>query len=467
MIRHQIFIKTTKKEMNSMSKKTILITGAICIILLIMCGYRGLKIVKDGASSYVFGYPLVLMDVTKKVFDLPPNNFIHLQRFPDHTSHEVVRPNNDTLYSTSMLDLSFAPLVLSVPDTAGRYYVMPFMDAWTNVFDMVGKRKTGTGPGSFLIVGPDWQGPLPSGLEKIQSPTNMVWLLGRIQANGKDDLKNVFKLQKQFTLTSLGNWPNGHSNPSQKITKPSSGGGEPLAIMDKMSPAEFFSYLNQLMGDQPPTKEDGLLMGKMKNFGIQPGHSFAVEDLGVIKRILLKIGVKLARKEMKTAVQEERFLENNWKVLRDDIGTYGTNYPARAVVAQVGLGALPPKEAVYAFASKDKDGNPLFGQNRYRIRFEKGNTPPVGAFWSLTLYNDRGFLVDNPIKRYIIGDRDKLLFNLDGSLDILIQHSKPKSTVPNWLPSPEDGFNLTLRLYMPEKEFFNKAWKLPSIVKVK
>jgi hypothetical protein len=453
--------------------KRFFIITALLIIALFIGGYQAFQTVKGGATAYVFGYPLVLMDVTRQVMTAPEtkrgpvNHFTHIQFFPDHTFREVVRPNNDTLYSTAWIDLSAGPLVLSVPDTAGRYYVMPFMDAWTNVFAMVGKRETGTSAGNFLVAGPDWKGNAPKNLKIIQSPTNMTWLIGRIQTNGKEDFENVFKLQEQFLLTTLGNWESRRANPPCNIKEDMSQVSKnPSDRVANMSPETFFANLSRLMGEQPPSKADAPIMEMLENFDIAPGKPFDTGSLNFIKRGLLKKAVEIARKKLDDTVRLDRSSENNWTVIREGIGSYGIDYGVRAFVSLVGLGALPPDETVYPNAHKDSDGNLLSGQNRYRIHFEKGSTPPVDAFWSLTLYDDKGFLTDNLIQRYALGDKDNLKFNTDGSLDILIQTGAPDKNESNWLPAPGGTFAVTLRLYMPKDEFLNKDWTLPPIHRI-
>lgn len=180
-------------------------------------------------EAYIFGYPLVLMDVTEKVMSnvtkpmgkaAPVNQFGHIREFPNPEFKEVVRPNADTLYSIAWLDLSKEPLILYLPDTRGRYYLMPMLDAWTNVFASPGKRTTGTKEGSFAIVGPGWQGALPEGVKKIQSPTNMVFIAGRTQTNGKADYAAVHAIQNQYTLTPLSSWGKKYTPPATSPVDP-------------------------------------------------------------------------------------------------------------------------------------------------------------------------------------------------------------------------------------------------------
>ena len=458
-----------------MSKTVRIILIIVVLSLVLAVGVRQtVRALKDGAQAYLFGYSLVLMDTTRQSMIRPEsaraplNHFTHVQYFPDHNFRLVVRPNNDTLYSTAWIDLSNEPLVLSVPDTAGRYYVMPFMDAWTNVFAMVGKRTTGTEAGNYLVAGPGWQGEVPEDVTLIRSPTNMTWLIGRIQANTEKDFENVGKLQQQIRLTRLSRWGSGQSNQAFIIRM----GGEqvsghnPSARVEQMSAEVFYSKLSRLMDQQPPAAVDGPILKKLAEFGIEPGKPFDIEQLGFFRRLLLEKSMELARQKLADTAKKDRSSENGWAVVREGIGVYGVNYQIRSFVSLIGLGALPPKEAAYANSQKDLEGQALSGKNHYRIHFDAGRTPPVSAFWSLTVYDVDGFLIDNPIRRYAIGDRDELKYNQDGSLDILIQHAQPSQGISNWIPAPAGAFAVTMRLYMPKSGFLNGNWRLPPIDRI-
>ena len=229
-----------------------------------------------------------------------------------------------------------------------------------------------------------------------------------------------------------------------------------------MSASEFLQLLAQLMIDQPSAAEDANYLAQLTGIGLLAGQRFEVEKLSALDAWLLDQGKKIAHNRVKAAL-ESRELENGWAVARVGIGSYGTDYGARTGVAMIGLGALPPEEAMYPNAMLDGDGRPLSGDHSYRIHFPPGQTPPVDAFWSLTMYDGDGFLVDNPIGRYTLGDRDALHFNADGSLDILIQHAAPESPRANWLPAPADKFAVTMRLYLPQAYVLDGGWPLPPL----
>ena len=433
------------------------------VVATFLLGFYSLQYVRTAAQAYVYGYPLVLMEKTRVAMadNSAPNGFSHAQVFPDHNFRKVIRPNNDTLYSIAWLDLSHEPVILSVPDTEDRYYVMPLMDAWTNVFARIGKGTTGTGAGDYLLAGPQWSGDAPDGMEIIRAPTAMVWMLGRIQTNGRKDMAAVGQLQQQFQLTQLSKWASGEAIVATMQTSADQDkSSDPYLEITQMSGVEFFAKLAALMGGQLPAEADGPMLETLAGLGLVPGEAFSA---GPVKRYLLDYAKAQTHEAILRELARNSELENGWGVRRELIGSYGTYYGVRAGVAMIGLGALPPEEAVYPNARVDANGETLNGSNRYRIHFPAGKTPPSGAFWSVTMYDHEGFLVDNPIGRYAIGDRDPLQFNPDGSLDLLIQHEKPAAMESNWLPAPKGTFALTMRIYLPGKDFLDASWKLPPI----
>ncbi|MEH6588450.1 MAG: DUF1254 domain-containing protein [Halioglobus sp.] len=436
---------------------------ALALVLLLACFYTAFQQVKAAAQAYVYGYPLVLMDLTQHALGngKPINGFTHSREFPDHTFRNVVRPNNDTLYSIAWLDLSAEPVVLSVPDTQGRYYVMPLMDAWTNVFASVGKGSDGTQAGDYLIAGPDWQGTIPDGLVPITSPTNRVWMIGRIQTNGRDDVPAVAQLQDQFQLTPLQRW--GSGKPTQSVIgsqDKQDAANNPKQQIKEMNGAEFYARLLRLMVAQPAAPEDVKMLATMASVDLVPGESFSP---GVVKAWLFDFAKRVTHEGIVKQLANAPVLENGWSVHRTIIGNYGDHYGVRTGVAMVGLGALPPKEAVYPNTKVDGTGQRLTGAHSYKIHFPAGKAPPAKAFWSVTVYDAEGFLVANPIGRYALGDRDPLIFNPDGSLDLYIQHAVPQQLANNWLPSPEGEFALTMRIYLPGDNFLDGSWVLPAV----
>ncbi len=435
------------------------------------------KASKECAEAFIYGYPLVLMDVTRQVMTAvpnagekaPSNQFGHMRKFPDHTFTDVVSPNADTLYSTAWLDLKKEPVILSVPEMGNRYYLMPMLGAWTNVFTSPGTRTTGNDKGDFAIVGPQWAGTLPEGVKEIKFPTNMVWILGRTQTNGESDYAEVNAIQDKYKLTPLSAWGSDYTPPANTpVDSNIDTKTPPVEQVARMDAATFMGRLNALMGENPPAPADAPMIARFAAIGVAPGKTFDIKSLNPVIARALEQGIRAGMAMIYASAKQPHGEKVNGWDFSINTGTYGTDYLWRAAVALFGLGANLPKDAVYPHATVDSDGQPLTGDNRYVIRFPQGQLPPVNAFWSLTMYNSRQFFVQNPINRYAIGDRDKLTFNDDGSLTIYIQHESPGiDKESNWLPSPSNSFNIFMRLYWPKKEILDGVWKTLPIERVK
>lgn len=430
-------------------------------------------LVRQVMETYLYAYPLVLMDVTRDVMSrrVGIGAFDHLREFPDASFTDVVSPNADTLYSLGWLDLSTEPMVLSLPAMGNRYYLMPMLDGWTNVFASPGTRTTGNGKGDYAIVGPRWNGTLPKGLKTIQAPTSIVWILGRVQTNGKADYAAVRKLQDRFALTPLSAWGKTASSakPAPATTTEASKPVSPAEQVAGMNAEVFFTRFQKLLADNPTLPADGPMVATMKALGIEAQRPFSIKQLDSQRVHAFDAGVKAAQQRLAAeakSLQTVGTTKNGWNVTLG-LGSYGVNYGKRALVALVGLGANLTEDAVYPMTRVDAEGKPLHGSNAYVLHFRRDELPPVRAFWSVTMYNDKQAFVANPIDRFAIGDRDKLKFNKDGSLDLYLQRARPdKGKESNWLPAPEGAFNLVMRLYHPKKQVVDGQWAPPPVRKV-
>lgn len=379
-----------------------------------------------------------------------------------------MRPNFDTLYSTAWLDLSKEPIIVSVPDTGGRYYLLPMMDMWSDVFAVPGKRTSGTRAADYAVVAPGWTGKLPDGIEMIQAPTPYVWMIGRTQTNGPSDYEAVHKIQDGFRLTPLSQWGKApvpvafNADPSVDMKTP------PLDQVNKMPANVYFPYAAELMEVHPPHLTDWSMLARLKRIGIEPGKSLDWGNLDPAVQGALTRASNDALKAMYAKAPTLARVVDGWQMNTDTMGVYGNHYFKRAIVAMVGLGANQCDDAVYPLNLGDANGKPLQGENKYVLHFGKEQLPPADAFWSLTMYDASGFQVANRINRYAIGDRDKLTFNRDGSLDLYIQHETPGPELEsNWLPSPASGtLGITLRLYAPRASAIYGRWTPPPVQQV-
>lgn len=423
-------------------------------------------------EAYLYLYPLVMMDVTRRVTtNYPPdtkpgmgpmNAFHHMREFPSAGFREVVRPNFDTLYSVAWLDLSNGPMIVSAPDTQSRYYLLPMLDMWTDVFAVPGKRTSGTAATKWAVVGPGWVGSLPEGLDRIDAPTSYVWIIGRTQTNGTDDYAAVNAIQDGFTVTPL---DDSRKAAAARIESTIDMKTPPMTQVNQMTAADFFAYGAALMKLHPPHVSDWSMLARMKRIGLEPGKPFDLTQLHPAVRQAIEKSTSDGLNAIKQRLSTIAPVRNGWQMNVNTMGVYGNDYMKRAVVAMIGLGANPPEDAVYPMAVTDAEGKPFEGGKRYVIHFTRDQLPPVDAFWSLTIYDGAGYQVANPLNRFALGDRDSLKFNNDGSLDIYLQHDRPGADKEsNWLPTPQSGaISPTLRLYAPKDEVIDGRWNPPPI----
>ena len=421
-------------------------------------------------EAYVYLYPLILMEITRKqMINIDPkvnpaggpvNKFTHIRTFPPADLRVVVRPNFDTLYSSAWLDLSDGPVVVSTADTHGRYFMLPMLDMWTDVFAVPGKRTNGTGAANFAVVPFGWNGKLPEGVERIDAPTPHVWIIGRTQTNGVKDYEAVHKVQDGYKITLLADWGKPPRKIEPKIDPSVDTKTEPLSQINEMPAPKYFKYGAELMKQNRPHLTDWSIVARMERIGL-------FEEGKVNADVLMRAaasGLKLMHDKMPTIAR----VRNGWSMNTDTMGVYGDFYLKRAIIAMAGLGANQPEDAVYPLNVSDAEGKPVTAKNNYVLHFGKNDLPPADAFWSLTMYDAEGFQVANPINRFAIGDRDALKFNADGSLDIYIQNESPgRDQESNWLPAPKSGeLGLTLRLYAPRAQVLDGRWNPPAIERV-
>lgn len=450
-------------------------------ILLILCPHLYLRgdISEEEAQeiaiqAYIYGYPLVMMEMTRKVMtnvpgpvkmQAPMGMFAHETAFPTASSRDVTKANLDTLTSLAWLDLSKEPYIFEVPQEGNRYYVFSFLDAWTEVFASVGTRTTGTAAQDFAITGPNWEGLLPSGVAELKSPTNLVWILGKTYCKGtQEDYSAVQALQKRYFLTRLSQL--GHEYyPSNALVDSTI--DEETSIRDQvnqMSGLEFFRILIQKMTTNPPSKNDSKIIEKMMRLGIIAGAKVEASP-NIIKAIekAPKMAYELIQVYAKSAGKQV----NGWNIDRKT-GSYETNYLHRAFIASRDLGAPLPEDIFHTNTHVDSAGDQLHGKHHYALHFPRDKIPPVNGLWSLTMYDEQYYLVPNPLGRYSLNSRNGLKYNQDGSLDLYIQNKSPgPDKESNWLAAPQGNFILMLRLYWPTPSLFDNSWQPPGVSRIK
>jgi hypothetical protein len=429
-----------------------------------------------GKEAYVFGYPLVTMEFTRRIMTnaaepkdnhAPMGQFHHARTYPNADFRDVTAPNADTLYSTAWLDLSKEPYVLSLPDEEGRYYLMPMLDAWTTVFQVPGKRTTGTKAQTYAITGPNWKGTLPEGVVEYKSPTAIVWILGRTYCTGTpQDYDAVHAIQAKYSLVPLSAYGKPYTPPMGQVD-PQIDMKTPIRDqVDKLDAASYFKLLASLMKDNPPAKEDAPILARMAKIGLVPGEDFDASKLDPAIAKAISDAPKTGLAEMIAQFKIGPKKVNGWEVLTKT-GIYGTDYANRALVTAIGLGANRPQDAIYPTSIVDVDGQPYSGAKPYVMHFEKGQTPPTDAFWSVTMYDAQFFFVSNELNKYTVSPRNQLKYNADGSLDLYIQHQSPgPEKEANWLPAPAGKFILMLRMYWPRESnpsILDGSWNPPGV----
>lgn len=455
----------------------------IVLILLVTIGGGGWWVWKEGRplvygiQAYIYGFPMMMMDLTREAatsvstagqFGAPVNQFAVMTEYPDASFRAVARTGLDTLFAVSWADLDKEPLVLSVPDTGGRYYVIALFDMWSNVFASIGSRTTGTKTGHFLIAGPGWKGAAPADIKQVyQSPTRFVWVNGQMQADGPKDYDVVNPLQQQYKLTPLSAWGEVYTPPAE-VSAPVNVDRKisPVERIRNMDAAEYFGRLARLLKDNPPLPGDGAMVDTLKKLGIEPGKNFDISKAD-------PANARALQRAMSTFVILEKGVDmmptkDGWAVMPTNIADYGTDYMNRAGIAFVGLGAVQPRDVAYPVAFKDGDDAPFDAASRYILHFDKGQLPPTNVTWSVSMYDPDGFYVDNAINRFNLAAWMPLEYNPDGSLDIYIQSQSPGADkASNWLPAPENGtFNLVVRNFWPRDEMLDGSYTMPPVMRV-
>lgn len=410
-------------------------------------------------DAYTYLLPLVEMSATRKAaldsLIQNPNVFLHVSTLADASSKAVTTPNTDTLYSSAFLLLADGPVQIDIPDSGDRYFSLSLLDFYTNNIAVRGTRVDGGAAKSFWVVGPQWSGTVPSGVEVIRSPTDSAWALGRTYVRDQADVDAAADVQKQL----IANATAGSTAPASLST----------AVPANTDWEAFFAYADQLMVENPVAA--GSAADALKALGLG-GGTFSAAALSSTQKTDLEAGASAAYQRA-TAAAQGGTVAQGWVYPQSDLGDFGADFAYRARVAIGGLGALPVQEALYINGAGDAatpqryDGS----THSYSLTFPAGMLPPNGAFWSLTLYEPDAdgslFFYDNPQNRYAIGSGSSgLAYASDGSLTLQIQHDDPASGAVdlNWLPAPAGPFALILRVYLPGSGLVDGSYRVPALV---
>ncbi|MEM5446898.1 DUF1254 domain-containing protein [Paraburkholderia guartelaensis] len=440
---------------------------------------------KDEVSdSYVFGYPLVLMDVARESAtgsgpgQAAPNTLRHAQSLPPVGASSPLEPNLDTLTSSGWLDVSSEPVLVTLPDTHGRYMDARALDMWTNVVwstaaAQSGERVSGLKAQTIAFVPAGWKGTLPARVKRVDVSTRYVWFLARIQTRGGADLAAVRRMQHGLQVTALSGWdergargkagargvrgnePTGATQSGDPVAP-----GTPSAQVAALDAHGFFDRLALALEDNPPTADDAHALKILGDIGVHPGDPAQLPS-GAKDAAVIKAG--LADGRTRAATPPSNLLAGNgWLWVGDDAGNYGPDYSLRAYAAYTSPGLPTTRDEVRARVSQDSDGHALNGANRYTIHFTAKQLPPVRGFWSITAYTTDGALdADAPV-RVAFGDRSGARRNRDGSLDVQVSAERPRGGA-NWVPAPHGDFRLVMRLYAAKPQATDGSWQPPAV----
>ena len=424
-------------------------------------------------EGYAYFYALMVMEESRRQLTNgsgglhgPTNALVHVRAYPGANDRVVVRPNFDTLYSASFIDVRAEPIVVHAPAIADRFFMLPLYDMWTDAFAAPGSRTSGSGDITFAVCMPAWKGDLPDGVVRIDAPTPVVWLIGRTQTNGPADYDKIHAFQDSMRMMPLSAWP-GPAPSIAPTNDPSISTDEPPKVVASLSGADYFARAVALAAEYGTHATDYSQLARLERLGVRIGEAFDASQQSQDVQDAIAAAPAGAAQLIVERLDKIGRMRNGWMVMADGIGVFGNGYVKRAIIARLGLGANPPEDAIYPLLETDADGDKLDGANRYVIHFDQGQLPPAGAFWSVTMYDAAGYQAANELNRFAIGDRDDLVFNADGSLELHIQHARPADNqVANWLPAPTGPLAVTMRIYEPGPELFSGAWVPPPVRKV-
>ena len=429
-----------------------------------------------GMQAYVYGYPALryardryyMVEKPAGIIDTPINSFFHVRRLSDSNDKYGASTNNDTIYSVAWIDLGDEPMVMYAPQGDGRYIDVELADFYSDLFGYVSPHMHGGKAITYLIVGPDWEGPIPEGqFDGVHhSPTPWVWAVGRVYTSGGDDLAAALDIQSQFDLAPLSQWDSGARTASTERD-----------VLDlypaKNDPLADFRSMNAAMLENPPPERDAALMREFARVGLGP---LATVSLDVLDESTRK-GLQRALVDGNTLLDKLADSGGDTKVVNNWF--YGDKNWGRMAERGDFLGRASPQayagmiEHWVEMAAKlrtflDADDQVLNGNNRYVLRFEKDQVPTARAFWSITVYDDKFNLAENDFDKYLVSSTSKeLVYGRDGSLEIYLQRDQPDQALrANWIPLPKGDFNLFFRFYLPNQSMIDQSYVPPPVRRV-
>lgn len=407
-------------------------------------------------DAYLAGFPAVVTRRTMQTFAglAGVNRLLRVSRLSPISSHFVVAPNHDTIYALAILDLRAGPQALVVP-RIDRYYTFQFIDAWMDTITNVGTRATGGRAGTWVVVPPHHRGRVPAGDHRIDSPTNHVVVLGRIRAVDDADATVAAAQTAGLALHPVGT-PTTAPPLGPAPGPPDATGSNGLGYFDELGDA--------LADDPPPDPAHRAALVAARSLGIGAGeHPSSTATSS--EREVLAAAQAGANASLDRGDGLGGTVIDGWYVdVRLGDPGFHPDLRTDATIAKRYWGPNVAAEAVYPVARTASDGKPLDGSEDYRIHLPGDDLPPVGAFWSYTVYGPDSFFVANPIDRYSIsGQTPGLERGPGGSIDLYLSHEAPPGHLANWLPTPAGPFRLVMRLYLPEASVLHGTYRYPPV----
>ena len=432
-----------------------------------------------GVQAYIWGYPMVVMQksrdamtkggnapVTPEVFNesgklfAPVNQVASAWGMLGPKFSAVQSGNSDTQYSVTWYDVAQEPYVLHIPNANGRYYTYQFIDAYTNNYHYASTRTMGSQDQNYAIVAPGWKGKLPEGVTRIDSPNPTGFVIGRWFVASEKDVSAVNTILKQVSMTPLSRYGKKYTPPKVKVVPAKKYTGD-LA---------FFKQLGDTLVLNGAPEADAGLLGLLKNIGLTTDYGFDPSGLSDGEKKSLAQAIKDGDAMLAAKSADMGKTVNGWQLSPVLDEYFGSDYLFRAAIGYQAMFVNTPNEAYYPGVFVDLSGNTLDGsKGNYTMTFTKGQLPPVDAFWSTTMYDQKKrLMVENSLDRYKLGSADNLKANKDGSVTLYLQATSPgKDKESNWLPAPKEPFYMLFRYYAPKIEVLNGQYQLPGVVKAR
>ena len=424
--------------------------------------------------AYIWGMPLVeAARIRERFTAVPPpgdaaatpiNRFKHRRALAGPEMRVGVGPNNDTIYSLAWVDLSQGPLVITTPDFGDRYYTFSINFADSSAEQSLGQRTHGRQLPPLFVHGPGYRGAVPAGMVDVPSPTRYANVAGRFLVRSPADHAEVNALQDQLAIFRWADWRAGRRRPAP--------GPHPRLLsrgpQGTLPPLAFLHELGSVLQEWIIRPEERTIVADLRRLGLTPRRGFRPESLSAAQRAAIVRGIAAGREDVRLASLRLGSESNGWTTNYRG-PRFGTDYLLRAAVAKDQIFVAVPEEAVYPVGRVDSRGRKLDGAHRYRIRFAPDALPPVDAFWSITAYDDGGFMMPNPANRYSVGDRTAgLVRDSDGGITIVLSATAPADGAnANWLPvAPGAPFYLMMRLYRPQQAVLDRSWSPPAIERI-